>query len=191
MQHPDARGKSQARRMLASKPSGRPAMLAKVQREPESDRGLMLYEMFQAQDDLAGPARAMARLTAGWLGHAPQWVQASYAARHWNAGLEVFAGSAVTHSRPPFGIDTVIAGNREVAVRERVVHSLPFGDLLRFEKDVDVEQPRVLVVAPLSGHFATLLRGTVQTMLPEHDVYITDWRNARDVPLSAGVVRAG
>ena len=172
--------------MLASKPDAHPAMLARVHREPESDHRLMLYEMFQAQDDLIGPARAMARLTAGWLGHAPQWVQASYAVRHWNAGLEVFAGSAVTHSRPAFGIDTVIAGNREVAVRERVVHSLPFGDLLRFEKDVDAEQPRVLVVAPLSGHFATLLRGTVQTMLPEHDVYITDWRNARDVPLSAG-----
>ncbi len=146
----------------------------------------MLYEMFQAQDDLAGPARAMARLTAGWLGHAPQWVQTSYAARHMTAGLGVFIGSAITHTRPPFGIDRVTVGNREHEVRERVIHSLPFGDLLRFEKDVATEQPRLLVVAPLSGHFATLLRGTVQTLLPDHDVYITDWRNARDVPLSAG-----
>ena len=58
----------------------------------------------------------------------------------------------------------------------------PFGTLLHFKKDIDMAQPRVLLVAPLSGHFATLLRATVRTMLPEHDVYITDWHNARDVP---------
>ena len=57
---------------------------------------------------------------------------------------------------------------------------------MHFAKDVDHVQPKVLLVAPLSGHFATLLRGTVQTMLPEHDVYITDWHNARDVPMAAG-----
>lgn len=62
----------------------------------------------------------------------------------------------------------------------------PFGTLLHFKKDVATEQPRVLLVAPLSGHFATLLRNTVRTMLPEHDVYITDWHNGRDAPLSAG-----
>ena len=130
--------------------------------------------------------RTMAKLTAGWLGHAPPWVQATYAARNLAAGLDVFTNSATTHARPPFGFDHVTVGNRTVEVHERVVHRLPFGDLLRFEKDIAVEQPRVLVVAPLSGHFATLLRGTVATMLPEHDVYITDWRNARDVPLSEG-----
>jgi poly(3-hydroxybutyrate) depolymerase len=146
----------------------------------------MLYEMFQAQDDLAGPARAMAKLVAGWIGHAPPWVQASYGARSLAAGLDVFASAGVTHSRPPFGIDTVPMGNRMAAVTERVAHRLPFGDLLHFQKDSDIAQPRLLVVAPLSGHFATLLRGTVATLLPEHDVYITDWRNARDVPLSEG-----
>ena len=71
-------------------------------------------------------------------------------------------------------------------MREEAAHVTPFGTLLHFKKDIDTEQPRVLLVAPLSGHFATLLRGTVRTMLPEHDVYITDWHNARDVPLSAG-----
>ena len=64
--------------------------------------------------------------------------------------------------------------------------STPFGTLLHFRKDVDIAQPRVLVVAPLSGHFATLLRSTVRTLLPDHDVYITDWHNARDVPHDAG-----
>jgi polyhydroxyalkanoate depolymerase len=72
-------------------------------------------------------------------------------------------------------------GNREVAVREEVTHATPFGTLLHFRKDIDQAQPRVLLVAPLSGHFATLLRSTVRTMLPEHDVFITDWHNVRDV----------
>ena len=146
----------------------------------------MLYQMYQAQDDLAGPARAMAKLTAGWMGYAPPWLRDSYAARSLSAGLDIFTSSATTHTRPAFGITHVTVGNREVEVREHVALSLPFGDLLHFTKDIATEQPRLLVVAPLSGHFATLLRGTIETLLPEHDVYITDWRNARDVPLSEG-----
>lgn len=73
-----------------------------------------------------------------------------------------------------------------VAVREVAAHRTPFGTLLHFEKDIRISQPRVLIVAPMSGHFATLLRETVRTMLADHDVYITDWHNARDVPLTAG-----
>ena len=69
---------------------------------------------------------------------------------------------------------------------EEAADDTPFGTLLHFRKDADVVQPRVLLVAPMSGHFATLLRGTVKTMLPDHDVYITDWKNARDIPLSDG-----
>ncbi len=77
-------------------------------------------------------------------------------------------------------------GNRDVPIALQTVLDMPFGKLLRFAADVDMARPKVLVVAPLSGHFATLLRGTVQTLLRDHDVYITDWANARDVPLSAG-----
>jgi len=73
-----------------------------------------------------------------------------------------------------------------VPVREQAVFATPFGTLLRFRKNTDSVQPRVLLVAPLSGHFATLLRNTVATMLPEHDVYITDWHNVRDVALMHG-----
>ena len=69
---------------------------------------------------------------------------------------------------------------------EEAADDTPFGTLLHFRKDGAAAQPRVLLVAPMSGHFATLLRGTVEVMLPEHDVYITDWKNARDVPLSDG-----
>jgi len=79
-----------------------------------------------------------------------------------------------------------MVGNREVAVTEESADVTPFGTLLHFRKDVDQAQPRVLLVAPLSGHFATLLRATVRTMLAEHDVYITDWHNARDVAGTAG-----
>ena len=77
-------------------------------------------------------------------------------------------------------------GNRDVPVTEEVALDLPFGRLLHFAKDVDTPQPRVLVAAPLSGHFATLLRGTVEVLLRDHDVYVTDWVNARDVPVAAG-----
>ena len=69
---------------------------------------------------------------------------------------------------------------------EEAAFDTPFGTLLHFRKDIAVVQPRVLLVAPMSGHFATLLRGTVTVLLPDHDVYITDWKNARDIPLSAG-----
>ena len=75
-----------------------------LQREPKVTAP-MLYEMFQAQDDIAGPARAMARLVAGWIGHAPPWVQESFSGRSLSAGLDVFASAGVIHSRPPFAID--------------------------------------------------------------------------------------
>jgi poly(3-hydroxybutyrate) depolymerase len=102
------------------------------------------------------------------------------------AFFDMISDSRLTHHRPPFGIETVRLGNAEVAVTEEVVDDTPFGSLLHFRKETAVRQPRVLLVAPMSGHFATLLRGTVRTMLPEHDVYITDWKNARDVGLEHG-----
>lgn len=107
-------------------------------------------------------------------------------ARQMAAAMEMISRFEITHTRPDFGISAVPVGNREVTVTEEVALDLPFGRLLRFAKDIDAPQPRVLVIAPLSGHFPTLLRGTVQTLLRDHDVYITDWANARDVPLSAG-----
>ena len=79
-----------------------------------------------------------------------------------------------------------MVGNREVGVTEEVAYATPFGSLLHFKKDGAPEQPRMLLVAPMSGHFATLLRGTVKTLLQDHDVYITDWHNPRDIPLSEG-----
>jgi polyhydroxyalkanoate depolymerase len=106
--------------------------------------------------------------------------------RNLTAAYELISRAGLTHTRPPFGITSVHVGNREVEVHEEAAARTPFGTLLHFKKDIAAAQPRVLLVAPLSGHFATLLRATVRTMLPEHDVFITDWHNARDVPLIAG-----
>src|SRR5207237_5196162 len=96
------------------------------------------------------------------------------------------ARAGLRHRRPAFGIDGVTIQDRRVAVRETAIHRTQFCTLLRLEKDLTAPQPRVLLVAPMSGHFATLLRGTAQTLLADHDVYITDWHNARDVGLEHG-----
>ncbi len=94
---------------------------------------------------------------------------------------------AKDYSKPEFGLNqTTLPGGETVEVKEKVVAETPFCKLLHFERDTDRNDPKALVVAPLSGHYATLLRGTVERLLPEHDVYITDWQNARDVPLEAG-----
>ena len=145
----------------------------------------MLYLAYQAHNDLIEPAKSLARQSLAMLG---SWgVQTNIpVVRNLSAAYELIARAGLTHARPEYGIPAVMVGNREVEITEEAVLTLPFGTLLRFKKDVDIEQPRVLVVAPLSGHFATLLRNTVRTLLPDHDVYITDWHNARDVPLEAG-----
>ena len=141
----------------------------------------MLYQGYQLQDDLIAPLRT----AASW---ARSFGIPLFPAlrRPLDAALEMISRFEITHSRPSFGIGSVRVGNRDVPVTEEVALELPFGNLLHFAKDVDSPQPRLLVAAPLSGHFATLLRGTVETLLRDHDVYITDWVNARDVPLEAG-----
>ena len=147
----------------------------------------MLYQAYQAHADFMLPIRALA-------GGSAQVDQPRAAAdfpttprrRNLTAAYELIARSGLSHERPPYGIHSVMVGNREVEVQEKPVLVTPFGTLLHFKKDMDAPQPRVLLVAPLSGHFATLLRETVRTMLPEHDVFITDWHNARDVPLKHG-----
>ena len=144
----------------------------------------MLYQAYQAHTDVMGPVRALAGVAAHAIGRSIGGLGQG-AVRNLTAAYELISRAGLTHTRPPFGIDRVMVGNREVEVREVAAHVTPFGTLLHFQKDIDVAQPRVLVVAPLSGHFATLLRATVRTMLAEHDVYITDWHNMRDVPRSA------
>jgi len=144
----------------------------------------MLYLACQLHADIMVPVRTWASMAANAGG--PPLLADHPAMRNLTAVYELIARSGLTHTRPAFGIDAVTVGNRVVEVREEAAASTPFGTLLHFKKDIAAAQPRVLMVAPLSGHFSTLLRATVRTMLPEHDVYITDWHNARDVPLTAG-----
>jgi poly(3-hydroxybutyrate) depolymerase len=143
----------------------------------------VLYQAYQSSDDMVAPFRRLAKAA---LRFDTPWPFADNLRRWFAAGTEMASRFEITHARPDFGIDSARVGNRDVPVTAQVALDLPFGQLLHFAKDIDSVQPRVLIVAPLSGHFATLLRETVRTMLRDHDVYITDWKNARDVPLEAG-----
>lgn len=145
----------------------------------------MMYRAFEVQSRLMEPIRDSARLAIAAFGPAMAAADNRLAAE-WLATWRLVADTGFTHARPSYGIDSVVVGNREVPVTEVPVHRTAFGTLLQFRKDVDLTQPRVLLVAPLSGHFATLLRNTVRTLLADHDVFITDWHNARDVPWTAG-----
>jgi polyhydroxyalkanoate depolymerase len=146
----------------------------------------MMYHAYQAHNDLLWPLRSFARASVPLLldpslglgGHPPH--------RQAAAACEVMRLAEITHSRPDWAIHSVTAQGREWPVVEEVMHSAAFGTLRRFAKPGTPEQPRMLIVAPMSGHFATLLRDTVRTALVDHDVYVTDWHNARDVPLAAG-----
>ena len=102
------------------------------------------------------------------------------------AAAELVERATADYPKPAFGLERTVVDGREVDVREQLVHETPFCRLIRFERDVTRDDPRVLIVAPLSGHHATLLRETVRELLPDHDVYITDWVDARFVPLSVG-----
>jgi poly(3-hydroxybutyrate) depolymerase len=146
----------------------------------------MIYQNFQAYADTVAPLRGLANMAAAALANPVPGISRNAVQRAIAALCELVARAGLSHHRPAFGIDRVMVGNRAVAVREVKAHRTPFGTLLHFEKEIAVAQPRVLLVAPMSGHFATLLRGTTQTLLAEHDVYITDWHNARDVGLRCG-----
>jgi poly(3-hydroxybutyrate) depolymerase len=150
------------------------------------ENNLMLYQAYQAQSDLMAPVRTLAASALKAIGQPLSDIAGAANLRNLTAAYELIARAGLTHARPPFGIDLVKVGNRDVPVHEELAEVTPFGTLLHFKKDVDQAQPKVLLVAPLSGHFATLLRGTVRTMLPEHDVFITDWHNVRDVSPQEG-----
>src|SRR5882672_1906036 len=147
----------------------------------------MLYQAYQAHSDLMAPIRSLAGLAAARLGERLNGAARPTALSNLTAAYELIARASLTHERPPYGIDNIMVGNQLVPVVEEAADVTPFGTLLHFKKDTVQAQPRVLLIAPLSGHFATLLRATVKTMLAEHDVYITDWHNAREVPTEAGV----
>ena len=147
----------------------------------------MNYQMYQAQADFMNPLRLIARTAGRLLRTITPNEPYGLALRHVDAALEVFGYSGVTHTRPDFNIKDILVGNNLVKVTDEVVFSTEFASLVHFKKDTERKQPKVLVCAPMSGHFATLLRNTVEVLLQDHDVYITDWHNARDIPVSAGI----
>jgi poly(3-hydroxybutyrate) depolymerase len=148
----------------------------------------MMYPAYQTHTDLLAPWRILASLSAPLLeahGPVPPTGQA-LSLRNLAAACRLVDLSTITHRRPAWGIHGVDVGGQLQPVVEEAVLTTPFGTLLRFAKPGAPAQPKVLVVAPMSGHFATLLRDTVQTALQDHDVHVTDWHNVRDVPLAAG-----
>ncbi len=154
----------------------------------------MLYELYETQRALMEPFSDLANFAAKSLSNPVSPLSQSTLSQRMAAGYELMHRLAKDYEKPEFGLRTVEVDGVEVAIHQRVEWSRPFCDLLRFKRLTDdsdtlikiKDQPVVLIVAPLSGHYATLLRDTVKTMLKDHKVYITDWKNARLVPLSEG-----
>ncbi len=147
----------------------------------------MLYDAYQAHADAMMPVRVTAELMRGAFSQPWPLLDVHPLVRGTAAACELVSRSGTSHQRPIFGIaSTIVRGQRVAVAEDGTLMRHPFCTLLHFRKEAAFVQPRVLVVAPLSGHFATLLRETVETLLPEHDVYITDWINARDVRLLHG-----
>jgi poly(3-hydroxybutyrate) depolymerase len=116
----------------------------------------MLYQAYQAHSDIMVPVRALANMAASSVGARLNGSLRPSPLSNLTAAYELIARAGLTHARPPYGIDSVMVGNREVAVSEEAADWTPFATLLHFKKDIDQAQPRVLLIAPLSGHFATL-----------------------------------
>ncbi len=149
----------------------------------------MLYDAYEVQRSFLTSASKLAGLGAGWLGNPANPLSYSSMGPLVAASLEVFAHASAPRGKPDFGIAEIKIGRKSVAIREEAALSLPFGNLTHFVKagaEGDQAGPPLLIVAPMSGHYATLLRGTVERMLPKHDVYITDWADAKMVPLAKG-----
>ena len=150
----------------------------------------MLYHAYEMTHAAMGPMRAAAKMSSQALLSPYNPFSISYPARATAAACEMFVNATRRYGKPEFGIETTEVMEETVPVIEDIVIDKPFGKLLHFKRDHPIvharNDPKVLIVAPMSGHFATLLRGTVEAMLPEHEVYITDWVDARDVPLSDG-----
>ena len=145
----------------------------------------MLYHLYDMQQTLLTPVRLAAETIQNVFSHPMMPVSYTRFGRAMAAGAEMVERATRRYGKPAFRLDTVTIDGETVPVVEEVVDSKPFCDLLHFRRDTAVgrDDPKVLVVAPMSGHYATLLRGTVEGLLPDHDVYIADWMNAALVPI--------
>ena len=154
----------------------------------------MLYQVYETQRTLMEPFVDFAQAAAKLYSSSSSPIAQNPFVQRMAAGYELIYRLGKDYERPVFGIQSIVNGEVEIAVHERIEIDKPFCELRRFKRFTDdsatldhlKDQPAVLIVAPLSGHYATLLRDTVKTMLKDHKVYITDWKNARLVPLSEG-----
>jgi poly(3-hydroxybutyrate) depolymerase len=154
----------------------------------------MLYALYEAGFYAAAPLRAAAMVARDFWSSPLNPAQGTDFGRRIYAGTDLFLNLTRRYGRPDWGIDSVNVDGVPVRVREVEVWSSPWAKLTHFSRDrADLRragrrelEPAVLIVAPLSGHYATLLRGTVQAFLQDHEVYITEWTNARDVPVMEG-----
>ena len=146
----------------------------------------MLYDAYEVQRSFLAGASKLAGLGAGWLNNPANPFAYNSMGPLVGASLEVFAHASAPRGKPAFGIDSVQVGRKHVPVHEEIVVRKAFGDLKHFVREGAEDDPSLLIVAPMSGHYATLLRGTVARLLPGHDIYITDWKDAKLVPTSEG-----
>ena len=154
----------------------------------------MLYQIFETQRSIMEPFSDLAQAAAKLYSNPLNPMAQTPLAQRVSAGYALMHRLGKDYEKPEFGIKTVKINKTAVAIHERIEIDKPFCELRRFKRFSDdtatltqlKAQPAVLIVAPLSGHYATLLRDTVKTMLQDHKVYITDWKNARLVPLSDG-----
>lgn len=148
----------------------------------------MLYHLYEMQQAAFLPWRMAAEAQSAFWLNPLQALAGTAIGKQAKASLDMFERLTRRYAKQPFGITSVTSGGDMVVVSENVAWQKPFCRLLHFRKNgIDLSnQPKVLIVAPMSGHFATLLRSTIEGMLPEHDVYVTDWADARDVPVSDG-----
>ena len=146
----------------------------------------LLYNAYEMQRSWLAGASAFADISAQFLGNSAIPTGYLGGGPHLASALEVFAHASAPRGKPEFGLIETVVDGKKVAVREEIERRLPFGQLKHFVREGIEGGPKLLIVAPMSGHYATLLRGTVERMLPKHDVWITDWRDARQVPLKDG-----
>ena len=146
----------------------------------------MLYDAYEVHRSWLAGASTLANIGAGWMQNPVNPFAYSHMGPIVASALDVFAHASAPRGKPDFGLDTTIVEGRSVRVVEEVVLRKPFGQLKHFRRQGVKSGPKLLIVAPMSGHYATLLRGTVERMLPGHDVYITDWRDAKLVSLDEG-----
>lgn len=146
----------------------------------------MLYQLYELQHAIMTPARIMAEMTKAAMRNPWNPLSHTQLARTVAAGAEVFERATRRFGEPAWALPETEIDGKKIAVSEEIIVEKPFCNLIHFKRETKRKDPRVLVVAPMSGHYATLLRGTVEALLPHHDVYVTDWTDARQVPMSAG-----